>query len=151
MQGCVLWGLERRKFARAMRGPLPHLLRLALRTPIARARFRAKHLPAGLDPRNEREFFAGYARCAAFPDFFRWMRAPLLRRLEAAFRGRPERLERITAWWGARDRVVGLDELDVTERALGVRFPRVVFEDWDHYPMLDRPREWTEALDRALA
>ncbi len=150
LQGAVLWGIEHRRFARVMRGSLPHLLQLALRTPFARRRFRAKHL-AGVEPDAARALFDGYARCAAFRDFFRWLRAPLLRSLERELREDPRSLEGIEAWWGERDRVVGLDELDCTERALGASFRRTTFAEWGHYPMLEDPRGWGEELDRAVA
>ncbi len=151
LHGAVLWGLEQRLFARSMRGPLPHLLHLALRTPLARRRFRKKHLPAGIDPELELAFFEGYGNCRAFPDFFRWMRSPLLRTLEARFRSNPAALADIEVWWSGRDGVVGLEELRVTERALGVEFPTRQFADWAHYPMLEDPLGWVQELSRALA
>ena len=150
LQGAVLWGLEHRTFARVMRGPLPHLLRLALRTPLARWRFEKRHL-AGVEAVDKRAFFRGYAECAAFPDFFRWLRAPLLRSLEATFAEAPERLDDLRAWWGARDHVVGLEELRVTESALGRSIPCTTYDAWGHYPMLEDPDGWSEELLRAVA
>ena len=132
LQGAVLWGLEHRTFARVMRGPLPHLLRMALRTPLARRRFVTRHLP-GADPDLQRRFFEGYVLCTAFADFFRWMRAPLLRSLESELPEKPARLDRLRHWWGEKDHVVGLDELNCTERALGVEIPGRSFADWGHY------------------
>lgn len=150
LQGAVLWGLEHRAFARWMKGPLPKLLALALRTRLARRRFRAKHL-ADVDPSLDEAFFRGYERCSAFADFFRWLRPPLLRALERDLPAVPGALDDLEAWWGERDHVVGLEELELSEAALGRRFPRRVFPDWGHYPMLERPAEWSEALDRVVA
>jgi hypothetical protein len=44
--------------------------------------------------------------------------------------------------------VVTLDELGWTEHALGVRWPRRIFPGWGHYPMIDAPEEWAEAVSR---
>ena len=74
-----------------------------------------------------------------------------LRTLERDFALRPEALERITVWVGGLDRVVGLAEVRATERALGVRLPAVEFAGWGHYPMIDVPEEWADALCLSLA
>ena len=96
-------------------------------------------------------FFEGYARCAAFGDLFAWFTPGELRALERRLAGRADALARITVWLGGRDRVVGRREVEWTEAALKVRWPRVEFPGWGHYPMIDDPEEWADALRDALA
>src|SRR2546428_8351068 len=98
------------------------------------------------------DFFEGYARCAAFSDLFAWFTPSLLRCLEGRLAARPESVRDVTVWWGARDRVVTPRELRWTEQALGTSWPLSVFPDWGHYPMIDAPQAWAQALAReALA
>ena len=151
-QGPVLWGLEARWFPRVMRRfpPARGLLALAFRSPAFQARFARKQFTRPPDPATLSRFFEGYARCPAFGDFFDWLTPGWLRALERAFLDRPEALGEIAVWVGGRDHVVGLDEVRATGRALGVRWPVEVFEGWGHYPMIDDPEEWADALRRAL-
>ncbi len=151
IQGGVLWGLEHRAFPRLMKGPAPRLLQRAFAFPPLQRRFARRHFERAPEPATLRAFFAGYRDCAAFPDFFRWFRAPLLRQLERAFASEPERLDGVRCWWGARDTVVGLDELRTTERALGRTLPCRTFDGWGHYPMLDDPAGWVRAVAEELA
>ncbi len=150
-QGPVLWGLEHRLFPKFMRSGAVRaaLKRLIAWSPIQR-RFVRKHLQRPLEADLFARFFEGYARCAAFDDFFRWMTPALLRELERGFAAHPDRLTGIQMWWGLRDTVVSLKELEQTETALGHRFARQVFPDWGHYPLLDHPEEWARALGHAL-
>ena len=82
---------------------------------------------------------------------FGWFTPEWLRTLERAFASHPERLNDITIWLGERDQVVDISELEVTEHALNVRWPIVRFPNWGHYPTLDEPEEWAQALRDALA
>ncbi len=152
-QGPVLWGLERRWFPWAMRAfpPARRLLRSAFANPGFQRRFAGKHFVGAHNAAVLGPFFEGYRRCSAFGGFFDWLSPGWLRSLESAFVHRPEALGGITAWVGGRDRVVGLDEVRATSRALGVTWPVVEFEGWGHYPMIDVPEEWADALCRALA
>jgi pimeloyl-ACP methyl ester carboxylesterase len=152
LQGPVLWGLERRLMPRVLRFPPA---RAALRSLFGLGVFR-RHFAGRYFQRRPPDdvlaaFFAGYDACAAFEDLFAWCTPELLRELEAAFAAAPRALEGVTAWWGDHDRVVSLDELRVTERALGVTIPVRRFPDWGHYPMIDDPEGWVEALHDALA
>ena len=90
---------------------------------------------------------------AALPDFFAWLTPALLRSLEQELADRPESLERIQVWWGGRDAVVDLRELDWTVSALGAaaRWPLRRFPEWGHYPMIDEPGACAEALGGAVA
>ena len=62
-----------------------------------------------------------------------------------------EALAEVRIWWGGRDTVVDLEEVRVTERALRVTWPVTIFPTWGHYPMIDQPEEWADALRDALA
>ena len=156
LQGAVLWGLERRRFPRLMRLPgMTGLLVRLLRLGWTRRRFAAKHFESEPAPEFLARFFDGYDDADEFSRWFRWLDADLLRRLERSFAGRPEALDGIELWWGRRDSVVGLEELRITERALGRTFPVRCFDAWGHYPMIDAPAEWvrevTDGLEAAVA
>lgn len=153
LQGPILWGLERRAMPRLMRlGPARLLPRLfaarAFQGHFARKYF--THPPEG---ETRAAFFAGYARCPAASDLFTWLSPALLHALERDFAARPEALEKVGVWWGGRDRVVSPRELEVTVAALGLGdlWPLRMFADWGHYPMIDEPRAWAEALSDAVA
>ncbi len=147
LQAPILWGLERRRLPALMRfAPLRKTLGALFAAPPFQAWFARRYFMRSLARSERTAFFRGYARCSALPDLFAWLGPPLLRHLEKAFEARPEGLERISIWWGGRDRVVGLDELRATEAALGVRWPVTTFSDWGHYPMIDAPEEWTAAI-----
>jgi hypothetical protein len=151
-QGPVLWGLEHRIFPRVMGWRLArHVLRQALALPQVQNRLERTLFQRPLEPALRARLFEGYARCAGFGDLFAWSTPAALRGLERQLASRPGAVERITVWLGGRDRVVGRREVDWTEAALGVRWPLVVFPEWGHYPMIDVPEEWAQALDDALA
>ena len=152
-EGPVLWGLEGRAFPRVMRWfpPARGLLRAAFGLKAFQRRFARKHFESEPDPATLARFFEGYERCSAFGDLFRWFDPGYLRALERAFAANPEGLERVTIWVGGRDRVVGMAEVRATERALKVQLPVVEFAGWGHYPMIDVPEEWADALCLSLA
>ena len=153
LQAPVLWGLERRW--------MPRLMRLRPAQTAATRVFAAKglqrwfvrrHFVRPPSPEMQAAFFDGYAQCAALPDLFAWFTPRMLRDLERMLRGRPAAVENVTVWWGGRDRIVTPRELAWTEKALGVKWPLRVFPDWGHYPMIDAPQAWAQALAReALA
>ncbi len=152
-EGPVLWGLEHRAFPTVLRRfpPARALVRSAFGLRGFQERFARKHFESRPDPATLAGFFEGYRRCSAFGDLFAWFGPEYLRTLERAFASKPEALERITAWVGGRDRVVGLAEVRATERALGISLPVVEFEGWGHYPTIDVPEEWADALCLSLA
>jgi pimeloyl-ACP methyl ester carboxylesterase len=152
-QGPVLWGLEQRQFPRLMRAipPARMALKWAFGLAMIQARFTRKHFVQPQDPAFLDAFFQGYRDCSSFGDFFDWMAPSLLRSLESEFQAHPERLANIEVWVGGLDHVVGLDEVRLTEQSLGVSWPVVEFPTWGHYPMIDVPEEWADALARALA
>jgi pimeloyl-ACP methyl ester carboxylesterase len=148
----VLWGLEHRLMPRVLRiGPLRHLLGPIMASRVYQRRFVAKQFTQPLDPTMRQAFFEGYARCTALPDFFDWLTPSLLRQLEARFAQRRDALENVRVWWGERDCVVSLAELELTEQALGVHWPLRRFPGWGHYPMIEQPRQWLAALREELA
>jgi pimeloyl-ACP methyl ester carboxylesterase len=154
LQGPVLWGLERRWMPRMMRFRiLQGALSRTFATAAFQRRFVRKYFTHPPEAATAAAFFAGYARCTALPDFFAWLSPPLLRSLERQAAERPEALERIAVWWGGRDAVVSLRELAWTAAALGpaARWPLRVFPEWGHYPQIEEPRAWAEALGGALA
>jgi pimeloyl-ACP methyl ester carboxylesterase len=154
MQGPVLWGLERRWMPRMMRfGAMQRALSGVFATAAFQRRFVRKYFTRPPDPSVTAAFFEGYARCAALPDFFAWLTPALLRSLERDLAGRPEALADIRVWWGGQDAVVSPRELDWTIAALGpaARWPLRVFPEWGHYPMIDEPAAWAEAVSDAVA
>ena len=153
MQGPILWGLERRWMPRLMRlGPARMLPRL-FAMPAFQRRFARKYFTHPPSSATLAAFFDGYARCAAAPDFFAWLNPSLLRSLERDLNARPGALDDVRLWWGAKDRVVTLQELKWTREALGLgeRWPVRVFPEWGHYPMIDDPEGWAGELRRAVA
>jgi hypothetical protein len=151
VQGGVLWGLERRWFPRLMRlPPLPRLLATAFRVGAVQRRFASRHFVLPPSAPFLEGFFEGYRDARAFSAWFDWLRPGLLRRLEAELPGTPGALDHLFAWWGGRDRVVSVDELRVTERALGIRVPVRTFARWGHYPMIDDPDGWVQEVGRVL-
>lgn len=151
LQGGVLWGLERRSFPRVMRLPgLPALLAAGLQTSLVRRRFAARHFLRAHPPAFLDAFFEGYRDATAFSGWFEWLRPGLLRTLERELSAAEGALDGIEAWWGGRDGVVGVEELHVTERALGVEIPLRVFPEWGHYPMIDDPEGWVAEVRRVV-
>lgn len=159
MQGPVLWGLEHRWMPRLMRfRMMQRALSRVFATAAFQQRFVRRYFTRLPDAERTAAFFDGYARCAALPDLFAWLTPALLRSLERELSGRPESLERIRVWWGGRDAVVSLREMEWTAAALrstalgpAARWPLRVFPEWGHYPMIDEPRAWAEALGGAVA
>jgi pimeloyl-ACP methyl ester carboxylesterase len=154
LQAPVLWGLEHRWIPRMMRlGLAQAALRRVFATTAFQRRFVRKYFTHPPDPATIAVFFDGYARCAAAPDLFAWLTPSLLRSLEQDLTARPAALDRVTVWWGGRDRVVDLQELEWTKAALGLgeRWPVRVFPDWGHYPQIDQPQAWARALADAVA
>jgi pimeloyl-ACP methyl ester carboxylesterase len=150
-QGPVLWGLKHRLFPNVMRfGPVSGLLPLVFRSSLFQRAFVRRYFTRPLSPAMRRAFFDGYAHCRALSDFFRWLSPSLLHDLEIHFAAHPEGLEHITVWWGERDRVVGLQEMRWTGEALHVHWPLQTFPDWGHYPMLENPQDWVNALTEAI-
>lgn len=147
LQSPVLWGLEHRVLPRLMRLGLVRRLAAALiASPPLRTAFVRRYLRVPLAPESRRAFFDGYARCSATGPLFAWLMPSVLRDLERRFAADPTALAQIHVWWGGRDRVVTLEELRCTERAIHVRWPVSIFPDWGHYPMIDVPTEWAAAV-----
>ncbi|HEY1375561.1 MAG TPA: alpha/beta hydrolase [Gemmataceae bacterium] len=151
LQAPILWGLERRWFPRLMRLGLAPLIGPVFRRRWFQRRFMRKQFLRPPPPELQAAFFAGYDRCTAAADFFRWLTPALLRRLERAFADRPAARNQVRVWWGRRDAVVSLDELEATPVAMRAGWPVRVFPDWGHYPMVESPEAWVEAVGNELA
>lgn len=154
LQAPILWGLEHRWMPKLMRlRPAQAALRHVFASAVFQRRFIRRYFTHPLDADTAAAFFDGYARCTAAPDFFAWFNPSLLRSLERDLAARPAALERIEVWWGGRDRVVTLRELEWTKQALGLadRWPLRIFSGWGHYPMIDEPASWASALSDAVA
>jgi pimeloyl-ACP methyl ester carboxylesterase len=149
LQAPVLWGLERRLMPRLMRGRLARAAaaRAFFSRPFRRL-FVRRHFVKTPSAEVQAAFFDGYARCGAFPDLFAWFTPGRLRQLERDLAAYPAALRNVAVWWGGRDRVVTPRELRWTEQALGTTWPLRVFPDWGHYPMIDAPEDWAQALGR---
>lgn len=151
LQGPVLWGLERRWMPRIARAGLAPVIPLLFRRRAFQRHFMRRHFRAAPAPELQSAFFDGYRRCAATADLFRWCGPAWLRDVEKAVRERPGALFGVEVWWGGRDRVVGPDETRWTEAALGVRWPQRTFPLWGHYPMIEDPEGWVQAVAATAA
>lgn len=127
--------LDRRWFPRLMSPPPVRRLvqRLlaspALRAPLARRFFREPPPSEFLD-----RFFADYRRCEAFSQMFdlidaRW------------FRGLAPVDVPAVLLWGARERVLRAQQADAF-RAVLPRARIEIVPEWDHFPMIDAPRDY---------
>lgn len=154
LQAPVLWGIERRWMPRVMRlGPAQRVLLRLFATAAFQRRFVRTYFTHPPPEQTVRAFFDGYARCAAAPDLFTWLTPALLRSLERDLATRPAALDQVRVWWGERDRVVSLQELEWTREALGIgdRWPVRAISEWGHYPMIDDPEGWSGELVHAMA
>ncbi len=146
-QAPVLWGLENRRFPKLMRfGPARATLQWLFAQGAFQRWFVRRQFETPISDTMRTAFFEGYAQCSAMADFFTWLTPGLLRQLEEAFAKHPERLDKIVMLWGGQDAVVTLEELQISERALGHQFERRTFDDWGHYPLIDAPQSWVKAV-----
>lgn len=151
-QGPVLWGLEHRLMPRVMKWSLPRaMLAKAFKIRFFQDRFCRKQFRKPLDDRMRKAFFDGYADCTSFTDLFDWFGPEWLRKLEADFQAHPDRLANITIWLSGRDKVVGRLEIDATAAKLPIDWRVLEFPNWGHYPAIDEPLEWAQALVDGLA
>ncbi len=126
-------------------------LRQLLRDGSVQARYVERHFQRPLPADAARAFFSGFGACEIQSELYDWLSPGWLADLEGRLAARPGALEGIAVWLGEEDRLVDVAELDATERALGVRWPRAAFEGWGHFPYLDDPLGWIEAVHEALA
>lgn len=151
-QGPVLWGLEHRLMPRTMRlAPIRAAAIRLFRTQAFRSRFCRKYFVQPVSQDFATRFFRGYEECAAFGQFFEWFTPARLESLARKLSSNADVLNRIAIWRGDKDRVVGRDEIRWTEQALKCRFPLRTFPHWGHYPMIDGPQDWVDALERAAS
>jgi len=147
-QGAVPWHTVRAVGGRPQVGAG---LRANLRRPDYQERYVARHFQRALEAGEVRAFFSGFATCDICEALFAWLTPGWLADLEGRLTARRAALEGIAVWLGGRDALVHPSELEMTEAALGVHWPRVVVEDWGHFPYLDDPLGWVEAVRREIA
>jgi pimeloyl-ACP methyl ester carboxylesterase len=133
--------LDRRWFPRLMR---PRLMRELGRRAMAAGWLRPlwKRLLFREPVPEEylRRFFAGYGACAAFGLMFDLITPEWFASLRPA-------AARAALLWGARERVLRAGQAEEFRRLLpGARVE--IVPDWDHFPMIERPREYTETVAR---
>lgn len=146
-QGSVPWLTVKRI------GGAPELgaaIRASLRRPDVQERYVARHFLRALSDDESRSFFSGWATCDIHEQLFEWVTPGWLADLEGRLAARPRMLEGIVVWTGAQDGLVQERELEATQRALGVEWPRVDVDGWGHFPYLDDPVGWVEAIGRTL-
>ncbi|MEZ6016763.1 MAG: hypothetical protein R3F49_16715 [Planctomycetota bacterium] len=146
-QGAVPWRTAR---ALAGRRDTAAALRAHLRQPDYQRRYTERHFQRTLEESEARAFFSGFSTCDLHETLFEWITPGWLADLEGRLAARPRALTGVTVWLGGRDTLVDPGELDAAEAALGTRWPRVTLEDWGHFPYLDDPLGWIEAIDRAM-
>lgn len=133
--------LDRRLFPRLMRlpGAKPAVQR-AIASPTLRPLWRKNFFTDPVDDTYLAQFFDEYRTCRAFPRMFDLINAEWFDALH------PVELPSVI-WWGARDRVLAVEQAGAFGRVL----PRATVEvvaDWDHFPMIERPKEYADALAR---
>jgi pimeloyl-ACP methyl ester carboxylesterase len=110
----------------------------AIASPTLRPLWRRNFFTDPVDDTYLAQFFDEYRTCRAFPRMFDVITAEWFDAL------RPVTLPSVI-WWGARDRVLAVGQADAFRRVL----PRATVEvvaDWDHFPMIERPKEYADAL-----
>jgi pimeloyl-ACP methyl ester carboxylesterase len=133
--------LDRRWFPKLMRPrPMRELVRRVLASRLTRPFLRRRLF----DDRVPREvvdgFFDGYAKCEAFGDLFDMIDATWFAGLA------PVDVPAVLLW-GERERVLGVDQVDAF-RSLLPRASVEIVPEWDHFPMLETPREYAEVVAR---
>jgi pimeloyl-ACP methyl ester carboxylesterase len=151
LQAPVLWGLERRLMPRIMRLGLARYYDRITSARVWQNHFARTRFLKPLSPEMRKAFFGGFAQCRCGGDFFDWLTPALLRSLERRHAETPAVFDNVHFWWGARDRVVSLEELSVSNKALRTSFSPRVFAEWGHYPMIDSPGEWVKEVNDAVA
>jgi pimeloyl-ACP methyl ester carboxylesterase len=131
--------LDTRWFPRLMRLPgAKPAVRRAIASAAMRPLWRRGFFTDPIDPVALDEFFEAYRRCEAFEAMFDVITPGWFAGLH------PVSLPSVI-WWGARDRVLRAEQADDFRRVL----PRATVEivpDWDHFPMIERPKEYADAL-----
>jgi len=90
------------------------------------------------------QFFADYAQCEAFSVFFDLITVDWYRRTRDVISQYP-----FLFLWGGKERVVSAKYLELWRKD----FPQAhfdVIQDWDHFPMLDNPEDFTRKFVNLL-
>ncbi len=136
LHGCIGASLKERWFPKLMQ-PLfvRRLIQTLVSTPILRSLWERKLFqePQSIPLELRKQFFADYARCAAFPVFFDLIDGDWYRKVQQKVG-----TGNFYYLWGDRERVVASKYLAYWQRD----FPESQFDivsGWDHFPMLDAP------------
>lgn len=133
--------LEKRLFPRLMK--LPGMRRLGQWTfssPVPRPIFRRLlfHQPVPDDYLNQ--FFDEYRQCSVFGQMFDIITQSWFESLQ------PVDVPTVLLW-GERERVLTVDQLDDYRQLLPNCTTRIV-PDWDHFPMIEQPAEYSDEVVR---
>jgi len=132
--------LDTRLFPRLMStGAARAAVRRIISSPLPRPLWRRLFFPHGAPRDVLDEFFDAYRHCAVFGDMFDLITA-------AWFDGlAPVHDVPVVLLWGAQDRVLRRGQAD----AVGDKVPGaevVVRDGWDHFPMIEQPEEYADAI-----
>lgn len=133
--------LERRWFPRLMRPAwVREAGRRAFAAPVLRPVWRRLLFREAVPEEYLRRFFAGYGECAAFGRMFDLITAEW-------FAGLRPVAARAVLLWGGRERVLKAGQAEAFRRVLpGARVE--IVPEWDHFPMIERPEEYLQAVAR---
>lgn len=135
--------LHKRRFPKLMR---PKWVRVVMRSAIAAPLLqpiwekRLFRKPYEIPVELRTQFFADYARCAAFGVFFDMITPSWYRQVQQQLQD-----QSFYFLWGDGERVVRSAYLPLWQ----TDFPHGIFElvpEWDHFPMLDDPPAFSEKL-----
>ena len=107
---------------------------------------RHKHFMKPLKREDRRLSSKGTRDASSFGPFFGWFTPEWLRSSTRVHELIPSGSTTSPSGSAESDQVVDISELEVTEHALNVHWPIVRFPNWGHYPTLDEPEEWAQAL-----
>ena len=133
--------LDSRRFPRLMRVPgmkslVKGIIASRLTRPIMARRLFHSPLPqAYID-----QFFDEYAQCSVFAQMFEIITPEWFAQL------RPSPVP-TALLWGAKERILSVDQLDDYKRLLPNHLVRIV-ENWDHFPMVEQPAEFAVEVVR---
>lgn len=102
-----------------------------------------------LEPKNiplkiRQQFFQDYKECRAFPIFFDLITTSWYKETKAKIKD-----ESFYFIWGKLERVIASQYISLWKRD----FPNAIFdvvENWDHFPMLDNPKDFYQKIESIL-
>jgi len=132
--------LDTRLFPRLMSTATARaLVRVAISSRVLRPLWRRLFFPHGAPGPVLDEFFDAYRHCAVFGDMFDLITAAWFDALS------PVREVPVVLLWGAEDRVLRRGQADAV-RSKVPDAEVVVRAGWDHFPMIEQPEEYADAV-----